>query len=443
MREESSAMRGREGRSSFAKIFGVAVAILIDSTAGVTSTEPVTIAKRCEPHSDLKHNGQRRADWIKQRCTELRTGVLAAQNATVAAGEYKHYHWVVDDYALVKSAGGGRVSFVLTPCRGRSHLFVKPAVLRNGRAMDQLFETNPDGTMTDTWPFPDKQTGVIAQPPDQDLTSSSSPSSPLPATLWGRNGTQSGFENVVTFRLQHGSYFISVYGAGAVGSEEESSFQLTAVTHSAMHNPLLDASQGKHLQRRRSLQALWDKGRLKLMWNTTGGAADDLYQLMMLKGSSQHGICNVTLARLLSGASPNCVMTTPCGVEGAGETVGRAFQGKDASPGNGGYITVDLQQLGIIVEDKVPYYYTVVRTPADPTQAKELFVGLDTSSSYNRVKQVQSDTLIATVGAACIGAIGVLAVYIQRVKRQTQIQLYAVYQDASAATPAHTQHAAA
>ena len=433
---------------SFAMVFGVVVAVLIDLAAGVATAEPVTIAKPCESHSGLTHNGASRAPWIQQKCTELRTGVKDAQNATVGAGQYKHYHWVVDDYNLVKGAGGGRVSFVLTPCRGRAHLFVKPAVLRNGRAMDQLFETNPDGTKTDTWPFPDKQTGVIAQPPDADLPSSSSSS--LPATLWGRNGTQSGFENVLTFRVQHGSYFISVYGAGAVGGEGDldgsSSFQLTAITHGAGRNPLLDASQGQHLLRRRSLEALWDKGRLKLKWNTTGGEPADLYQLMMLKGDGQHGICNVTLARLLSGAAPQCVMTTPCGVEDPGAKtlpVGRAFRGLDASGGNGGEITVDLQQLDIVVADKVPYYFTVVRTPADASKAKELFVGLDTSSSYNRVKQVQSDELIATAGAACVGAIGVLAMYIQRVKRQTQLKLYAVYQDASAATPAHTQHAAA
>ena len=406
----------------------------------------------CTPEPDLRlppssisgAQGATRASWVKSHCTCLHDGLLAARNATVGAGEYRHFHWSLTNYSLIEGtgpggAGGGegRVTFLLTPCRGRAHLFVKPALLRDGRRMDQLFETEPaSGAPTPTWPFPDDRTGVTAQPPDAGLQADGGGGAGLPAVKWGLAAREAGYENALTFRIGHGSYLISVYG------ESEADFQLAALTHVGLSNPLQRASEGVARQRRFSLSAAWAEGQLALSWNTTGAAMDDTFQLYMLKSPARgiysavqrRGICGAELTDLPNGRSSRCVMSTPCGVVAAAQPVGRALLASSAKLA-GGPLTVRLRDHDIEVEDEVPYFFTVLRTPADfPVSARELYVGLDTSSSYERVKQVFPDEIVGIITAGVGGMIGLLYLYIARLKRKAQLKLYMVYQDASSAT---------
>ena len=92
----------------------------------------------------------------------------------------------------------------------------------------------------------------------------------------------------------------------------------------------------------------------------------------------------------------------------------------------------------IEVEDEVSYFFTVLRTPATYAaglgdgieNAKELYVGLDTSSSYQRVKQAFPTEVVGSIVAGCVGVIWTLCLAIGRMKRKAQLKLYMSYQDA-------------
>jgi hypothetical protein len=113
----------------------------------------------CRPAENLMwQNGnganEDRQPWIEAECECLIDGETSTK--TIAAGTYAHYHYIVDDYtkldprsekqtleAHMRDGGEyydveGRVTFHLQPCNGKSHLFVKPALLAEGREMDQV-----------------------------------------------------------------------------------------------------------------------------------------------------------------------------------------------------------------------------------------------------------------------------------------------------------------
>jgi len=412
----------------------------------------MSIGGCCEPEADLRlptvgsAAGAQRATWVKQRCTCLRDGRRATRNATVGAGHYRHFHWALANHTLVRGgdddALAGRVTFVLTPCRGKAHLFVKPVLLRDGRRLDQLFETEPgSGAPTPTWPFPDNRTGVAEQPADAALRESGGGGGgALPSAVWGLASTEAGAENALTFRVAHAGYLLSVYG------ETDADFRLAALTHIGRANPLQAASEGPTRARRLSLSASWAAGQLVLRWNTTGASTRDAFQLYMLKSpasgplraTQRRGICGADLVDLPTGRSSRCVMATPCGVERAAQPVGRALLGS-SSKYVGGPLEVTLRDHDIEVEDEVSYFFTVLRTPADyPAglggdgieHAKELYVGLDTSSSYQRVKQAFPTEVVGSIVAGCAGVIWTLCFAIGRMKRKAQLKLYMSYQDA-------------
>jgi hypothetical protein len=113
----------------------------------------------CKPADNLMWQNNEgamedREPWIEEVCTclvddDTITGALTA-------GSYAHYHYVLDDYKMVDprqektglkahmDGGGnyydveGHVTFHLQPCDGKSNLFVKPALLAEGRDMDQV-----------------------------------------------------------------------------------------------------------------------------------------------------------------------------------------------------------------------------------------------------------------------------------------------------------------
>ena len=143
-----------------------------------------------------------------------------------------------------------------------------------------------------TWPFPDSATGVLPQGGDVRLQAPH-----LRKMHWGLNGTDAGYENSVTFRIQHGGYFVSVYGDTA------SRYTLIAFTHTGATNPLNEEHVGDALARRSSLEAQWQDGKLKMYWKTPGGDVGDKYQLYMVTMLPDHsrkeiGTCGQGLADL-------------------------------------------------------------------------------------------------------------------------------------------------
>ena len=105
-------------------------------------------------------------------------------------------------------------------------------------------------------------------------------------------------------------------------------------------------------------------------------------------------------------------MSTPCGVLGSAQPIGRALLASSAKA-VGGPLEVRLSDHDIELEDEVPYFFTVLRTPADfPASPRELYIGLDTSSSYERVKQIFPDEIVGTLAASVVGALGLLWLYV-------------------------------
>jgi hypothetical protein len=95
-------------------------------------------------------------------------GLWDSSEQPVAAGEYRHFHYVLTDPSALHNLEGADVTFRLMPCHGRAELFVKPQILWRGKHMWQMFETVPgsNGLRSDTWPFPSNTTGYARQGPD-------------------------------------------------------------------------------------------------------------------------------------------------------------------------------------------------------------------------------------------------------------------------------------
>ena len=56
-------------------------------------------------------------------------------NETCSAGQYKHYHWTIQDYDVINDNAGSSIEFELTPCHGRPELYIKPQILYAGIPM--------------------------------------------------------------------------------------------------------------------------------------------------------------------------------------------------------------------------------------------------------------------------------------------------------------------
>lgn len=144
------------------------------------------------------------------------------------AGEYKHYHWTIQDYDVINDNDGSSIEFALTPCHGHPEIYIKPQILYAGIPMCQLFETKPDteGLKTDTWPFPNNATGTGKQGPDEKLFELETkakgngvnyPGSFFSTQEWGHAGfitSADGRPQPHRIRIpsiSYGGWFVSVY----------------------------------------------------------------------------------------------------------------------------------------------------------------------------------------------------------------------------------------
>jgi len=123
----------------------------------------------------------------------------------------------MNDFKAVNRKGGSKIRISASPCHGSVELYVKPGLNFNGEPMNQMFETipNTEGMRTPTWPFPNNITGNFPQGPEAHMMEPGweYPGPMFKEMLWGFNSAEFGKENVVTTKILHGSYFVSVYGA--------------------------------------------------------------------------------------------------------------------------------------------------------------------------------------------------------------------------------------
>jgi hypothetical protein len=168
-------------------------------------------------------------------CNAFETDNFTFPNETLKAGEYKHYHWTLTTYALINHEDGAQITFEVVPEYGYPQMFTKAQILYGGMPMCQMFETKAgtEGEHTDTWPFPNKETGALAQGPEFEIaelersnTASSQtysyPGSVFSEVTWGFNA--SGYDSdrrpkVHTISIPHvsyGGYFLSVYAGDEV-----------------------------------------------------------------------------------------------------------------------------------------------------------------------------------------------------------------------------------
>lgn len=179
-----------------------------------------------------------------KHCTPLsRSGInqdhFTVHNQKVSKDGYRFFHWTLHEYGRlnVNNRLGSEVTFELIPCSGSPHLLVKPALLYEAKPLLQTFETDvtTNGGKTDTWPFPDNKTGLLAQGPDavinnvggQDVVvlPNANVDYPGPNFVTSVVGFRSALYanmNTITIAIKHAAYFISVYG------QEESVFTLRA-----------------------------------------------------------------------------------------------------------------------------------------------------------------------------------------------------------------------
>ena len=68
-------------------------------------------------------------------CIPLKGNKPLLTNETCTAGQYKHYHWTIQDYDVINDNAGSSIEFELTPCHGRPELYIKPQILYAGIPM--------------------------------------------------------------------------------------------------------------------------------------------------------------------------------------------------------------------------------------------------------------------------------------------------------------------
>ena len=69
------------------------------------------------------------------QCIPLNGNKPLLRNETCEAGDYKHYHWTIQDYDVINDNAGSSIEFELTPCHGRPELYIKPQILYAGIPM--------------------------------------------------------------------------------------------------------------------------------------------------------------------------------------------------------------------------------------------------------------------------------------------------------------------
>ena len=158
--------------------------------------------------------------WAKKnvnRCRRIFETTVKNDNIihdTVRGGEYKFYHFTLDNFEDVNRAGGVKIRVEAAPCHGSVQLFVKPGLNFNGEPMNQMFETMPNssGVRSPTWPFPDNNTGTHEQGPEAHMVEDGweYPGPMFRLMKWGDKSKEYGLPNVITMKVLHGSYFIGM-----------------------------------------------------------------------------------------------------------------------------------------------------------------------------------------------------------------------------------------
>jgi len=182
--------------------------------------------------------------WAKdniQACTpiyETNTTHDMTIQSQVKGGEWKFFHYTMDSFATINQEGGTKIRITASPCHGSIEVYAKPGLNFNGEPMNQMFETIPNtgGLRTDTWPFPDNHTGNIPQGPEAHMME---PGWEYPGPLfeemvWGFNAVEFGKQNVITAKVLHGSYLISVYGKEI--RDDPNIYHKPGSTKNTMHN---------------------------------------------------------------------------------------------------------------------------------------------------------------------------------------------------------------
>ena len=404
---------------------GNAVKATNASTVYLANASTAFLGRCCEPVPTLARLGpgfvlEPRAAWVRSNCTCL--GDHSSIESSVLAGKHAHFHWAMTNGSLL----GQFLTLRLVPCTGKPIILAKPAVLRDGQHMHQLFETVSSGadvgTHTATWPFPDiNNTGVRGQPLDADILNntnvtvaythtkrvtdfvnhdrnfddgdrafahataarvytenSMNSSEPVP---WGTRAASGGIESTITFVVKSPGFFVSIY------SEMDSEFTIFADIHSdAASNPVTLRSTGASAARRGSLKAEWGSeggGALILRWNSIGGTQTDKFQIYMLKQPDGaradlfqgYGLCGTEGADLANGRDSRCNVWTTCGCRKNMIPIGGTINGYNAKmPGY--TFTVSLPMLGLYLERDNRYLFTVIRTPKDLSFGEEVYLGV-------------------------------------------------------------------
>ena len=58
-----------------------------------------------------------------------------SQYGFLGSGQWHHYHFAINDFKFINREFGSKVHFQLEPCRGSIFLYVKPAMLYEGKPM--------------------------------------------------------------------------------------------------------------------------------------------------------------------------------------------------------------------------------------------------------------------------------------------------------------------
>ena len=226
----------------------------------VLSVLPDT-AKADHPLSDARlwgvhppcYNGTMEIGEMAAKCRPMHMTTQEkdrSQYSFLGSGQWHHYHFAINDFKFINREFGSKVHFQLEPCRGSIFLYVKPAMLYEGKPMMQMFETdpysNPPGQKSKFWPFPDENTATNPQGPDSWLVD---PGQEYPGPVfkvypWGFKSENEGVMNGVSTKLVHGAYFISIW------AQEDTDYRFSVYTtdNDADPDPNLSEAELKELE---------------------------------------------------------------------------------------------------------------------------------------------------------------------------------------------------
>ena len=185
-------------------MMSLAVIVAVFLTASTAS------GRKYETHPACHYGTTRMPQWAKDNVK-----LCESTAVNFYYGEWKFFHFSMNDFKAVNRKDGSKIHIAASPCHGSVESYVKPGLNFNGEPMNQMFETipNTDGIRTrkPTWLFPNNITGNFPQGPEAQMMEQEWE---CPAgSMWCFNSIEFGKENIVTTKILHGSYFISVYGA--------------------------------------------------------------------------------------------------------------------------------------------------------------------------------------------------------------------------------------